>query len=125
MTFGTIFCLNLISSPLILGSLNAFGILWSGILWMIAGFIAGVLAAIPICAIVLSSSNFSEQQAQERVIRTAAFVVGVITLIGLLFGASQEYDKQQQSRYRSDIFILPRYQISKVMPIEFRNKSSS
>ncbi|MBD2181927.1 hypothetical protein [Aerosakkonema funiforme] len=90
---------------------------------MIAGFIAGVLAAIPICAIRVSSSNSSPEKEQELVVRTAIFVVGVLTLLGLLVGAYQEVIKQTQSNrygYLPDK-IQQSYLISEVLPTEYRD----
>lgn len=80
----------------ILGSINAFGIIWAGLVWMIAGFVAGILVAIPVAFLVLSI-NRDDYEPQDVVWRVALFVVSGLTLAGLLAGAYQEYQKQGQS----------------------------
>ncbi|MFB2973780.1 hypothetical protein ACE1CD_32865 [Aerosakkonema sp. BLCC-F183] len=80
-------------SSLMLGSINAFAILGQGIVWMIAGLIAGVLVGIPFYFIALSSKNSSTETATKATM----FVVASITLAGLLIGGYQEFDKQHRS----------------------------
>lgn len=81
-------------SSLMLASINAFAILWAAVVWMIAGLIAGVLVAIPFYFIALSSSKSSDPQ--EAAQKATMFIIAALTLAGLLFGASQEFDKQQR-----------------------------
>ncbi len=87
-------------SYLILASINAFGILWAAVVWMFAGLIAGALVAIPIFFITLSTNQDSNPE--EAAGRVALFVVSAIALVGLLFGAYQEFDKQQSSIRNSE-----------------------
>lgn len=123
MMLGTIFCLSLIHSPLIIGSINAFGILWAGIIWMLAGLIAGGLVAIPFYFIVLSTQEQYSYN-NEVAIRVTMFVVAGFTLAGLLVGAYQEYNKQANNRgaYLPENVVQLSYLVSEVMPNQSFNE---
>ena len=106
-------------SSLILASIDAFAILWTAVVWMFAGIIAGVLVAIPIFFITLSLSTNQDSDPQDAASRVALFVVSAIALVGLLIGASQEYGKQEQmnrSSYLPEKTIQQSYLINPAIP---------
>jgi hypothetical protein len=87
-------------------SINIFGVIWAGFLGMLAGIIGGVLVAIPIYFLVLSSVNRHDCEPHEEALRVVFRVVSLIVLGGFIFSALNELGIQEKSQKKSPSSLM-------------------
>ncbi|AUT03028.1 hypothetical protein CLI64_22910 [Nostoc sp. CENA543] len=105
---------------LLFATINAFGILWAGFMWGIAGICAGILVALPVFVLVISLTNDNGDTA----FRVTAFVVAGVVLMGILIGGVFEYEKQlkEQNKYSYSLTQLSKFTEFDITNIWFPKK---